>query len=465
MKDEDKTREQLVQELSEMRRLLNHKQMEELAYQADTERSRLQAVLDILPLGVFIVDANEQLVKANELVNKIWGDSSSSILDYNTPDRGWWTDTGKAIRAEEWPMVRALTKGETSLEKMIDILRFDGTKLTILNSAAPVLDAQGQIVGGVVVVQDITHQRQAEEMLNTAQQVADIIEFLPDSTFVIDHNKKIIAWNRAIEEMTGVCKKDIIGKGDYAYAIPFYGKPKPMLPDIILSDDKDIELDYEYFEKKESVLYAEIFSPSAFNGKGATLWGKASLLFDSDRNIIGAIESIRDISERKHMEDELKKHRDQLELMVRERTVKIIKINEQLQQEISEHKKTGEALRETRDYLENLINCANAPIIVWETSFKITRFNRSFEHLTGRSASEVIGKPLDILFPDHMREESMAHILRTVTGERWEVVEIPILNIDGTIKIVLWNSATLYRKDGKTVRHYKKNKKTISLNI
>jgi len=119
--------------------------------------------------------------------------------------------------------------------------------------------------------------------------------------------------------------------------------------------------------------------------------------------------------------------------------------------DITERKKAEEALRDTRDYLDNLINYANAPIIVWDPSLNITRFNRAFERLTGHATDEVLGKKLDILFPDESREASMELIRKAIVGERWEVVEIPILNQDGTVRIVLWNSATLYASDGKTV--------------
>ncbi len=118
--------------------------------------------------------------------------------------------------------------------------------------------------------------------------------------------------------------------------------------------------------------------------------------------------------------------------------------------DITERKQAEAELRETRDYLDNLLNYANAPIIVWNPEFEITRFNHAFERLTGFTASEVLGKRLDILFPLESREASMNHIRRAVAGERWEVVEIPILHRDGAVRILLWNSATLYAADGRT---------------
>ncbi|OIP92288.1 MAG: PAS sensor protein [Syntrophobacterales bacterium CG_4_8_14_3_um_filter_58_8] len=113
-------------------------------------------------------------------------------------------------------------------------------------------------------------------------------------------------------------------------------------------------------------------------------------------------------------------------------------------------RRTEEALRETNKYLENLFNCANAPIIVWDPEFRLTRVNHAFEKLTGRTSQGVIGKSLEILFPPEQVESSIAFIRKTPLGERWENVEIDILAADGTDRTVLWNSATLMAPDGKT---------------
>ncbi len=138
-----------------------------------------------------------------------------------------------------------------------------------------------------------------------------------------------------------------------------------------------------------------------------------------------------DITEQKRAQEALREAHDELEIRVRERT---------------------RELSETRDYLDNLIKYANAPIIVWNPELEITRFNYAFERLTGRSVDEVLGAKLDaILFPEDSRDESMKHIRDATSGERWEVVEIPIKHIDGTVRILLWNSANLYAEDGKTL--------------
>ena len=122
-----------------------------------------------------------------------------------------------------------------------------------------------------------------------------------------------------------------------------------------------------------------------------------------------------------------------------------------VQTDVTERRKADEALRETKDYLENLLDYANAPIIVWDTSLRITRFNHAFERLTGRKADDVKGKPLQILFPARSKAESLARIELASSGEHWETVEIPILKSDGSERTVLWNSANIYDIDGGAV--------------
>ncbi len=119
--------------------------------------------------------------------------------------------------------------------------------------------------------------------------------------------------------------------------------------------------------------------------------------------------------------------------------------------DITERKQAEESLRETNEYLENLINYANAPIIVWDNSFAITRFNHAFEQLSGYDAGEVISKKVDILFPENKVADSLQLIKTAVEGQRWESVEIEILRKDGKIRTVLWNSANIADKSGKNI--------------
>lgn len=129
-----------------------------------SERRRLREILDILPVGVVIADEDGKIVEANEAIKLAWGEGfvkSESISGY-TMYKGWWADTGEYLKAEDWAMARAIRYGETSIAEMIDIERFDGSKGTILNSAVPMYDGEGHIVGAIAVVQDITMLRLLE---------------------------------------------------------------------------------------------------------------------------------------------------------------------------------------------------------------------------------------------------------------------------------------------------------------
>ncbi|HSD58724.1 MAG TPA: PAS domain S-box protein, partial [Methanotrichaceae archaeon] len=187
-------------------------------------------------------------------------------------------------------------------------MRSNGERVWVAWTNRPLLNEQGDVIELLCIGNDITDRKLAEEKLKAAHEhLLEIIEFLPDATFVINREKKVVAWNRAIEEMTGVSKDKVLGKGDYIYGLPFYGQPKPMLIDLIDSEPEEIKSNYFYVEKKDGKLYAEAFVPSLFEGSGAYVWVTASPLFDCQGNLIGAIESIRDITELKVASEELRK--------------------------------------------------------------------------------------------------------------------------------------------------------------
>jgi PAS domain S-box-containing protein len=176
-----------------------------------------------------------------------------------------------------------------------------GVIRTIITKKSLYTDASGNksIVG---IIRDITDRKKEEEKLKDAyDQLHAIIDFLPDATFVIDKEGKVIAWNRAIEAMTGILAVDILGKGNYEYSIPFYGERRPILIDLVLRRVKEIEDKYAYIERKEGTLEGEAYMPN-MKGGALYLFGKASVLYDSAGNLFGAIESIRDITERKNAE-------------------------------------------------------------------------------------------------------------------------------------------------------------------
>ncbi len=286
--------------------------------------------------------------------------------------------------------------------------------------------------------------RQERALRESKKELADIIEFLPDATFAINTNGVIIAWNHAMEVMTGVKKEDMLNKGNHEYSLPIYHERRPILIDLVFGYDDSVAEKYQEIRKDGDRLIAEIFTPHLHNGRGGHLWFTSSPLYDSGGTITGAIESIREITEHKERESALNQRNEELSAAFEE----ITSTEEELRQQVGEIAAAHLALHEINAYLNNLFDYANAPIIVWNPEYVITRFNHAFEDLTLRSEQEVIGQRLDILFPEESRDISLLQIKKTLEGERWETVEIPILVKDGSVRTVLWNSANVLDPDG-----------------
>lgn len=170
-------------------------------------------------------------------------------------------------------------------------------------------------------IQLAVRQRRAEASVRDLERrEADIINFLPDATFAIDMNGTVIAWNRAMEKLTGIPAEEIRGKGNYEYAIPIYHERRPILIDFVLRQDPAIEARYPYIKRSGDKFFSEITVPFLNNGAGATIWFTASPLYDTKGRVIGAIESIRDVTDRKRAEEEARESRERYRNIVEDQT-------------------------------------------------------------------------------------------------------------------------------------------------
>jgi len=198
-------------------------------------------------------------------------------------------------------IAEAIRTGERQIQEY-ELPTIDGD--THQYEARIVVSAPDEVL---VIVRDVTEKRKAENALREQQQrLSRIINFLPDATFAIDSKGRVIAWNRAIEIMTGVKADEIMGKGDYEYALPFYGVRRPVLVDLVLHADDATEKNYKYMERSGDTFFAEVDLPS-IRDRSLVVWVTATPLYDAGGNIVGAIECIRDITARKQAEEAIKK--------------------------------------------------------------------------------------------------------------------------------------------------------------
>ncbi|MCW3989222.1 MAG: PAS domain S-box protein [Candidatus Bathyarchaeota archaeon] len=249
----------------------------------------------------------------------------------------------------------------------------------------------------------VEERRAVDALIRSEESYRTLLEQLPDPVTVRIGEKRVYASKHAAE---------FLGYDDISELLVEGGS------EIIPPEDWPIIVDRLERREKGEVL------PSMYEVKmrkvdGSTVDVEVHTARIEYQGTSALLNIARDITERKRMEEELR------------------------ESEVS--------AREARDYLEKLINHANAPIIVWDPTFKITRFNRAFERLTGYTADEVIDRELSILFPEASREESLSRIDSTLNGVYWESVEIPILRKDGSVRVVLCNSANIYAGEGGAV--------------
>ncbi len=128
----------------------------------------LKGIFDILPVGVWVADRHGRIVSNNPAAERIWKGARYVDVPHFGEYKGWWVDSGKPIAAEEWALARALTRGETSTGELVRIQCFDGSFKTIINSAAPLLDANGEVDGAIVVNEDISALQHTQEQLRAA---------------------------------------------------------------------------------------------------------------------------------------------------------------------------------------------------------------------------------------------------------------------------------------------------------
>jgi len=218
---------------------------------------------------------------------------------------------------------------------------------------------------------DLQKQIQERQMVEDAlkdseRRLADIINFLPDATFVINRDGVLIAWNRAIEMITGVKAAQVLGKGNYEYSLLFFNVRRPMLIDLVLHPDLSLENYYEQIKwQEDGTILGDSFVPD-MNGKPAFLLGSAAVLYDSEGTIYGAIESIRDITDRKMAEEDLKSAKNRAESAAKAKSKFLANMSHEIRTPMNAVIGMSDLLLqmdpkvEQRDYLETIRSSGNA---------------------------------------------------------------------------------------------------------
>lgn len=141
------------------------RQQREMAKALAEDRNRLSAILDHLPVGVWITNSEGRIIGKNEQADRIWAGTAPLVANIDQYNKypSWDAQSGKEIEKDEFPLARVLATGQPvgPLEQRIS--RFDGSEGYVLVSAAPILDAENHLAGAVAINMDITERKHAEE--------------------------------------------------------------------------------------------------------------------------------------------------------------------------------------------------------------------------------------------------------------------------------------------------------------
>ena len=261
-----------------------------------------RTIFETIQDGITVLDNELNIIKMNQAMERWYSPQKPYVGKkcYNIYHK-------KESACEGCPAKKAIDTGMQQT-KIVNRGGPLGTPGWIELSAYPIVNDDGYTVGAVEYVRNITARKTAEDDLkNSEKKLREIIDFLPDPTWVINKDGIIIQWNRAIELLTNRKASEMLGKGNYEHAIPFFNERKPMLIDIALDPKKIIETDYKHLEKNDDVLIITDSFHKFLGKEGVYISATATPLYNKEGDKIGAIETVHDITELKQLQIEKEK--------------------------------------------------------------------------------------------------------------------------------------------------------------
>jgi PAS domain S-box-containing protein len=325
----------------------------------DSER-RLYDILEASPIPAFVIDCEHQVIFWNHALEEL---SDIRDVDIIGTDQHW-----RAFYGSKRPCMADLII-DGKLEEISKWYAEKGSKSELIEdayeatdffpelgeggkwlrfTAAAIRNSSGTLIGAVETLEDITERVAAEEALREQERrLENIIQGSPIPTFVIGKDHKVLYWNKALEELSRIAAEEMIGTRDHWRA--FYSEPRPCMADLLVGASlKEISQWYKGKYSKSKLIersYEVIdFFPELGDG-GRWLRFTAAAIRDSKGEMVGAVETLEDITERKRGEIALRNAHDQLEQRVQERTMDLFQSAEALKEEITERKLVERALR------------------------------------------------------------------------------------------------------------------------
>ena len=425
-------------QFSELVNMIN-RAVEKKRTEEELERANLwsSTIINHLPYPTFVVDPKGKIISWNLAMEKLTGLTAEMALG-RAADDAFYETYGKNKVSLIYPVLNP----ENDIHEFHYRIGYDGKTITgetrvtdksgkerfLWSKASPLHDKNMEITGVIETIQDITKNRQLEiELRESTKKFQTIINFIPDPTFVIDNQGKVIAWNHALEILTGTKADSMIGSGEHQYSIPLYGKHRPILIDSIFEDNPQIKTFYEYVKKVDNTFIAETCIRKLSGREDVYIWVTAAPLYDTNGNLTGAIESIRDVTSRKELELELKQRYEELAGSYEE----IAAQNEEIKASFSEMAERELQLAKSERKFRSLIEHIPDGIIISHKG-KIKYMNPKAIMILGYDdPRELEGtRAINIVHPD--RRENLSEKLIISTSSLNNFIKEIFLKKDGT---------------------------------
>jgi PAS domain S-box-containing protein len=320
---------------------------------------------------------------------------------------------GRPFRPEELPGMMAIRDNEIIRNVEVVVERPDGRWITALANAAPLRDETGNIIGSVSVFYDISERKRVELVVKEGRDAAQrersrlqtILNTIPLGVFVIDANEAITLQNEHAQAVLGRDMEQISAVAERIHIIGLRkpdGSPLPVeeLPSIRSLRNGEIIRDVEIMIERPGE-------------RSTTLLVNSAPLRDEAGHIIGSISAFRDITERKHAEEALKRAHAELELRVQERTAELAEAIDALEIEVAERRQAEVTLRETTDLLETMFSNIHVAIAYLDQEFNYVRVNRIYAEGDGRAPEFFPGKNHFVLYPNKESEGIFRRVVTT----------------------------------------------------
>jgi PAS domain S-box-containing protein len=401
MKDKDKAKEQLINEVVELRQRVAELQAadaewvraEEEALQESEERYRLLAehVTDV----IWTMDMDLRFTYVSPSVTDMLGYSVEEVMAQTLEDI--LTPASLEIAREALAEALAVEKARDLFE--LELNRKGGSTVWTEVKMALLRDPDGQPVGILGVARDITERKEAEERLQESEEfLRSLFETMAEGVIFIGTDDQIVQPNPAAERILGLKRSEIESRN---YVGPEWEILRPdgtPMPPQEWAGPRAIK-------EKRSVRDVEM---GVKRPDGSISWINVSAtpLIDEAGNLKGVVGAFVDITERKETEQALHKAYDELEIRVQERTAELAKANEALKAEITERKRAEEELRGSKRQLESrerlityIINSIPTSLVVIDRGLHIVSANRNFLEKTRRKAETTLGCEIEEVFP------------------------------------------------------------------